>query len=466
MDISENLKQNLEYFKQELNVKQNFDIVYRDFKIMDKNACMFFIDGFVPDNSIGRLFEAFKQMNNTDFMANAEEFCARCIPFCDVSLESSSEIITTGILSGRVAVFVEGFNKAAMVDIRTYPQRSTAEPNKEQVMRGSKDGFVETLVLNAALLRRRIRTPDFCVEHFEVGKISKTDVALCYIKSRVNKKVLEKIRNKINSIETPALTMNQQSLADLLVKKRWLNPFPKFRYTERVDTASAQIMEGNIAILVDNAPSVMMLPNSLFDMMEEANDFYFPPITGTYLRLIRYLIAILTTIATPLWLLFLQNPQWIPEWLEFIKVSDPVNIPVIIQLLILEVAVDGLKLASLNTPSMMTTTLSMIGGIIVGDFAVKTGWFAPECMLYMAFVAIANFSLPSYELSYALKFMRIITLILTALFNVWGFAAGVIINLLSICFNKTATGYSYLYPLIPFNWKVLKRKFVRVQLEK
>ena len=158
----------------------------------------------------------------------------------------------------------------------------------------------------------------------------------------------------------------------------------------------------------------------------------------------------------------MYNPEWIPRSLDFIKINDPINIPLVVQLLILEFAIDGLKLASLNTPSMLSTPLSVVAGIVLGDFTVSSGWFNAETMLYMAFVAIANYSQASYELGYALKFLRILMLILTGLFNVWGFVIGIIITIVAITCNKTISGESYLYPLIPFNGRELTRRFLRI----
>ena len=160
----------------------------------------------------------------------------------------------------------------------------------------------------------------------------------------------------------------------------------------------------------------------------------------------------------------LNNPQWVPEWLDFILKSDDNTVPVLFQLLLLELAIDGLKLAAVNTPTVLSTPLSVIAGIIVGEFAVKSGWFNSESMLYMAFVSVATYSQASFEMGYALKFMRILTLVLTAAFNVWGFAAGLIVSLGMVAFNKTISGKSFLYPLIPFDGKMLKRKIFRVRL--
>ena len=187
-----------------------------------------------------------------------------------------------------------------------------------------------------------------------------------------------------------------------------------------------------------------ILPTSIFDMIEEANDYYFPTLTGLYLKFSRTLITIMTVFLTPVFLLFMQNLNWLPKAFDFVAVKDMVNIPLIFQLLILEIAIDGLRLAALNTPSMLSTPLSVIAGLVMGEFSVKSGWFNAEVMLYMAFVAVANYTQPNFELGYALKFMRLQLLILTALFNWVGFAAGCIIVIISLCFNKTLSGRNYL----------------------
>ena len=464
LDLS--IKVNINNMKTLLNTNHNFDIVFRDFRIFNKDACMFLVDGYVKDESVSKLYQSFERVTDDKYLSNARVFAAHCIPYGDISLDDDMDNLAISILSGRIVIIIDGFDRAIVIDVRSYPQRQTAEPEKEKVMRGSKDGFVEALVLNCALLRRRIRSVKLCIDYTQIGKTSKTDVGICYLSDRVDQKLLKRVMTRIEKIKnTDALTMNQQSLADLLVGRSWMNPFPKFRYTERVDTACAQILEGDIIIIVDNAPSAMMLPLSFFDGMEEANDFYFPPITGSYLKLVRYFIVLVMTFATPFWYLFIQNPGIVPPPLQFVLIDTATNVPIIIQILLLEIMIDGLKLASLNTPSMMTTTMGIIGGIIVGDFAVESGWFSAEVLLYMAIIATATFTLPSYEVSFALKFMRIIILILTAIFNIWGFVAGVVISILFVVLNKTTAGFTYLYPLIPFDGKKLMQKFFRLKQE-
>lgn len=465
MKISNDLHETIALLKQKTYAEQNFDVVYRTIEICGRLSCLFFIDGFVKDEIMEKLMEFFYSVDAPEKLLDAHTFSQNCVPYVEVTLEDEVDTIITQMLSGVSILMVDGFDRAVLIDSRTYPQRPTGEPDKDKVFRGSKDGFVETLIFNTALIRRRIRDPELRMEYYQIGTSSKTDVALCYIGTRVDSQLLEKIRKKLSTIKIDALTMNQESLAEALIRHRWYNPFPKFKYTERPDTTAAQILEGDIVLLVDNSPSALILPVTIFDVIEEANDFYFPPITGTYLRLTRFMVTFLTTVLTPTWLLLLQYPDRIPAWLAFIKVDDPVNIPIFIQLLILEFAIDGLKLASLNTPTMLTTTLSMMGAVIVGDFAVKSGWFSAQSMLYMALVAIANYAQPGYELSYALKFMRVILLVLTGLFALWGYVAGCVLIVVILASNRTISGQSYLYPLFPFNWKDFKKKLLRIRVD-
>ena len=462
--MSTSLSENMNYLNKFLSVDTNFDVVYRVIRIGGREACMYFIDGFCKDEMMQKMLQYFLDLKEVDMPATAHVMSNCSLPYVEVDLHDEWAQITYFIMSGVFALFIDGYDKCLLIDSRTYPSRGVEEPEKDKVLRGSKDGFVETIVFNTALIRRRIRSEQLCMEMLHAGNSSQTDIVLCYMDDRVDHAFLEKIKTRINEIQVDALTMNQESLAECLYKKKWYNPFPKFKFTERPDTAAAQILEGDIVILVDNSPSAMITPTSIFDIVEEADDYYFPPITGTYLRLSRFLIAIITYIMTPTFLLLMQRPEWIPAGFEFIKVKDATNIPLIWQFLILELAIDGLRLAAVNTPNMLSTPLSVMAALVLGEFSVNSGWFNSEVMLYMAFVAIANYTQASYELSYAIKFMRIINLILTAIFGLWGYIAAIILLLAAIATNRTVSGKSYIYPLIPFNLKQLSKRLFRYRL--
>lgn len=442
--VTASVKENVAYMNQILPVKDSFDLVQRDLVIGEREASFFFIDGFMKDEVMLKIMDSFLSVTKGDMPGSATGFARQCLPYVEVDTVSDFDQVLRNLLSGTTCLFIDGYESCIVIDCRTYPARNVGEPEKDKSLRGSRDGFVETIVFNTALIRRRIRDPHLVMQMLEIGTSSRTDVALCYMSDRADEALLKNITKKLQAIHTDDLRMNQQSLAEELFKRKWFNPFPKFKFTERPDTAAACLLEGKVVILVDNSPSAMILPTSILDIIEEANDYYFPTLTQVYLKLSRGLITFLTVFLTPVFLLFMQNLDWLPEVFRFVAIRDTVNIPLVFQLLMLELAIDGLRLAALNTPSMLSTPLSVIAGIVMGEFSVQSGWFNSEVMLYMAFVAVANYTQPNFELGYALKFMRLLLLMLTALFNWAGFAAGCVIVICSICFNRTLSGRSYL----------------------
>lgn len=464
-NLTADIKANIAAISGKLPVDRCFDIIFRKFEVGGKEACLYGIDGFVKDDTLLRILQGLMGVKPEALPNTPQRFMDKLIPYGETAVVQTVEEVLQSVFMGMTCIVIDGYSACFTIDCRTYPARGVDEPLKEKVLRGSRDGFVETIVFNTALIRRRIRDTNLIMEIMQMGSSSKTDIAVCYMDNRVDHELLDKIRKRIENMEVDALTMNQESLAECLFPGRWFNPFPKFKYTERPDTTAAHILEGNIAILVDNSPSAMLLPSSVFDILEEADDYYFPPITGTYLRLSRTFITILAMVLTPTWLLLMQNTDWIPDWLSFINIKEEVYVPIILQLLLLELAIDGLRLASLNTPSMLTTPLSVIAALVIGEFSVKSGWFNSETMLYMAFVSLANYTQSNFELGYAIKFMRVILLILTALFNLPGYIAGLILMFCCIVFNKTIAGKSYIYPLIPFNWQEWKRRMFRTRLK-
>lgn len=446
-----------------LRLDKSFDVVARTLTTGGRRAVLYFVDGFAKDDIMEKILEFLMSAEPEDLkgLMTTEEFSDSFIPYVEATCEDSPEKIVTDVLSGTLCLLVEGYPQAVMIDARTYPGRDVREPDDDHVLRGSRDGFVETLVFNTALIRRRIRDPALTMDIMQIGRKSKTDVVLCYMDGSVDETMLNAVRDKLKAIDIGTLTMAQESLAECLLHPQWWNPFPKIRYSERPDTVAASITEGTIAILVDNSPSVMLLPTSFFAFFQGTNDYYFPPLVGSYLRIVRILIFLLTLTLTPVWYLLVSTPEIVPPWLSFVLIEEPNEVPIIVQLLIIEFIIDGLKLASLNTPSVLSNSFSVVAALVLGDFAVQAKWFVPEVVLFMAFVAISNFAQPSFELGYAFKLFRVFLLVLTALFHVWGFLGGLLIMLLMLGFSQTVSGRCYLYPLIPFNLKALSRLLLR-----
>lgn len=467
MKLTSNLQDNLHSLKAILPIGKSFDILEKVLKIHGRTFYLYFLDGFAKDTNleyIRRDIYALPQ-DTLDHIHNAEELIQLAISSIEVVTETDIDKLITALLSGQTILLFDGSSSAAVIDLRTYPTRSINEPEKEKTIRGARDGFVETIVFNTALIRRRVRDPHLIFEMMSIGSLSHTDVAIGYLSNKVNKKALKKVKQLLEDLQIKSLTMGDQTLIEAVHADSWINPFPKARYTERPDVASAQVSEGKIVILVDNSPTAIIVPTGIFDFTQDVDDYYVPVLTGNYLRFVRYVILIFNLFLTPLYVLIVNNEQYLPSSLTFLLPDDPLNVALFVQFLVLEVAVDGLKIASLNTPSSLGTSLSVIGGLILGEYAVKTGWLIPHSIFYMSIVALSSFTQPSIELTYAIKFMRILLLLGAGLFNIWGFAIALIIDIIFIATTKSFSGESYLYPLVPFNWSALKTLLFRTKVK-
>ena len=465
MDFSFDFDENVRLIDEKLRVDESFDIIKREMEISSKRVVMYYIDGFVTAAIMQKLMMHLTSVK--DFGDNTEgsaiKFAKTSIPSVEVDPVFDVDTLITMVLSGCSAVLADGFgNGAIIVDARSYPARVTEEPGTDRVMRGARDGFVETLIFNTAMIRRRIRDTNLTMKYLSVGEKSKTDISVVYLKEKADPVLVKSIIEKIQKIKTDALPMGHQSLVECLIKKPFLNPFPRVRCTERPDCACASILEGSVIVLCDTSPEAIILPTSIFDFLQDTDDYYFTPVTGTYLRLVRQLVFWGAVVLTPVWYYLVTNPQVVPEWLYFIVPEDTGAVPILLQLLLVEFVVDGLKLASLNTPSVMSNSFGVIGGLLLGDFAVEVGWLSADVIFYMAIVSMASFTQSNYELGYALKFVRIITLCLVALLGAWGLLIGALIGIILVVTTKTINGKrSYLYPLFPFNPVAMSRLIFR-----
>ena len=412
-------------------------------------------------------------------------------------------------------MLVEGLDRIIIMDCRDYPSRSVEEPDKEKTLRGAKDGFTENFMDNVALIRRRIRDNNLIFKSYNVGSVSKADVAVVYLKNKADMELIKKLDKCLKAMAPGAagssqfgtgfadrqsatgsagfadrtspsgeasrqaklkkarrggrevLSVADQSLLERLLAAlgaaNRLNPFPKVRYTQRPDIIAAHLAEGKAAIIVDNSPTVMLLPISVFEFFQDVDDYYFPKLTGNYFRLIRILNFFVILFLTPVYFLLVEYKDFTPEVLQFFVPAEDFAIPVFWQFILLEIAVDGLKLASLNTPSSLGMSLSVIGALILGEFSIDSGWFISQTILCMAVVALAAFTQPSIELSYAMKFGRILMLIGAEVFGIFGVIGAFAAYVAVMAATNTISGKSYLYPLIPFNGAALKRLLFRTK---
>ncbi|MFA5528195.1 MAG: spore germination protein [Peptostreptococcales bacterium] len=462
MKISDNLQDNIKIIKERLPLDKSFDVIGRELNFGCTQGYLVFIDGFVKDDIMLWLLEKLQSLpDKKTKVNNLEKWIQSHIGYVETETISDFDQLEFSVLSGAVVLLLEDQTEAILIDARTYPARGPEEPELEKVTRGSKDGLVETIIFNTALIRRRLRDPKLIFEMTHVGTRSKTDIAIGYIDDLVEKKLLYQVKKKLENIEVDSLVMGEKSLEELLIKKKWYDPLPQAKFTERPDVVAAHLNEGHIAILVDTSPSVMLLPVTFFHFTQHSEDYYQNPLIGTYIRWIRFLAIFCSLILTPLWLQLVEHKDLLPEALQFIGPKEEVMIPLFAQFILLEIGLDIIRLASIHTPSSLSNSLAIIGGLILSQFAVDVGWFVPETILYMAIVGISTFATPSIEFSQAIRIFRMFLLIFSGLFNTIGFVIALIIILIIIFTTKTFSGIRYTWPLIPFNKEALANVLLR-----
>ncbi|MPW24557.1 spore germination protein [Alkalibaculum sp. M08DMB] len=462
MKLVYDIEKNIATVKEIIGIDRSFDIAGREFLIGDKKAYLVFVDGFAKDDTMLHIMKALQKIDKKDLKKDTiSRLLNKEISYIEVDTFDDISKMELSVLSGAIALILDGEKQGIIIDARTYPVRSPQEPDTEKVTRGARDSFVETIVFNTALIRRRVRDPKLYFEIQNVGKRSKTDVVIGYIDDLIDHGLLEKIRKQIEDVNVDALVMAEKTLVELMVKSRWYNPLPQVKFTERPDVVAAHLMEGHFAIIVDTSPSVMLLPVSIFHFTQHAEDYYQNIVVGTYLRWVRFLGMFASLYTIPLWLLLVYNRNLLPEFLQFIGPNETGEIPIFLQFLILELGLGILKIASIHTPNALSTSLGIIGGLLIGDLAIKVGWFSPETILYTVVSVVGTFANPSVEFGMAITIFRILLLVLTGLFSIPGFIIGNMFILYIICTTSSFDHKKYTWPLYPFDWSALKSVLIR-----
>ncbi|NLJ72765.1 MAG: spore germination protein [Syntrophomonadaceae bacterium] len=459
--LDKDYNKNLDFLKKELGEGDSFDVIVREFKVLNKRCALIGIDGFIKDDVLIFVIKSLNGLRKKNFLINdLKEQLENTIPYIELSSEKQIDKLLYAVLSGSVLLIIDSLDAAFIIDARTYPSRNPEEPELERIVRGSRDGFTETIVFNTALIRRRIRDPKLRIKLLNVGKRSKSDVCVCYIEDIANPDLVESIIGKIEAIEIDAIPMAEKSIEELITPGSVWNPFPKVRYTERPDVAATHLLEGHILIMVDTSPSVIIAPVTYFHHVQHAEEYRQNPAVGVYIRWVRFLGIFASVFITPLWLLFVLSPELLPEALKFIGPEKVGKIPIFVQFLIAEVSLDLIRMAAIHTPSPLATALGVIAALLIGDLAVTIGLLAPEVIIYTAIVAVGAFSTPSYEMSMANRLVRLFILIGTGFFKLPGFIITSILSLLLVGFTKSF-GVPYLWPLIPFDFRALKIIIIR-----
>lgn len=444
-----------------LGVGVTFDVAQHEFNIGQKKIFLYYINGFADNALVTQILRDLNNLQEQDMQSNVyEKLYHQYIPFFQLATVKLIDEFIDKLLVGQVGLIIDGESKAIIMDAKTYPGRQPEEPDTERVVRGAHDGFTETLVINTALTRRRIRDERLRFEVLQIGSRSKTDVAIAYLDQVANPRLIETIKDKLKSVQIDGVPMAEKTVEEFILGHS-LNPFPLVRYTERPDVAAIHLLEGHVLVYVDTSPSVMITPTTYFHHVQHAEEYRQRPVVGAYLRWVRFFGILASIFLLPLWLLLAQNPHYIPEALDFIGIKKMGKVPLVAQFLFAEVGLDLMRMAAIHTPTPLATAMGLIAAILIGEVAINVGLFSPEVILYLAIAAIGTFATPSYELSLANRLVRIFLVIMVGLFSVPGFVVGIFLVLLTLALTRSLDT-PYLWPLIPFDGKALKGILVRL----
>lgn len=448
--IFANLADNEAYLKEKIGIGTSFDLGIRKVYILKKEVHIYYCNGLCDTQYLIELLKQIVQINDRERQtAQAKQILENRLVHQQVSSVDNLNEAIDKLLSGLIVILLEGETSGFIVDVRSYPGRQPQEPDTEKVVRGARDGYVENIIVNTALTRRRIRDERLRFEIIQVGERSKTDVCIAYIKDVADPGLVELVKKEIQQIKIDGLTMGDKTIEEFLVKQGY-NPYPLVRYTERPDVAATHLLEGHVIIMVDTSPSVIITPTTFFHHVQHAEEYRQNPAVGTFVRWVRFLGILASLFLLPLWVLFVLDPSLLPEKLSYIGPNKHTNIPVIVQIFIADFGIEFLRMAAIHTPTPLSTAMGLIAAVLIGQIAIDVGLFVPEVILYVAVAAIGSFATPSYELSIANKIARLALALAVAVFKVPGLVIGTTVYLIWLV-RIRSLNTPYLWPFIPFD---------------
>ncbi|WP_430791370.1 spore germination protein [Virgibacillus flavescens] len=452
---------NESFMKERIGIGVSFDLGFRELIVLKKKVQMYYLTGLCDTSVILEIIKKLIDINdNESNKQKIPEIIKNRLVHQQVEAVKTIDESVDELLSGLTVLFIDGEKQAFVIDVRNYPGRSPQEPDSEQVIRGSRDGYTENIIENTALTRRRIRDARLRNEMLKVGERSKTDVCVSYLQDIADDGLVKEIKEKIQAIEVDGITMADKAVEEFIIKRKW-SPYPLVRYTERPDIAANHLLEGHVLITVDTSPSIIILPTTYFHHLQHAEEFRQAPAVGTFIRWCRYIGIIMSIFLLPFWLLLVMDPYLLPKEISFIGLKEEGNIPVYIQLILGDLGIEFLRMAAIHTPTPLSTAMGLIAAVLIGQIAIEVGMFSPEVILYISIAAIGSYVTPSYELSAANKLLRILLVIITASFGLVGFTVGFTLFMLFLTSLKSIRT-PYLWPLLPFNLKAMFQVIFRV----
>lgn len=401
---------------------------------------------FLFENSVvGKLLNQFCLMSGKDILESLEK---NALGISDMTTFDTVEEAADAMFTGDVILFVDGFDKAVKIPDKGYPAMTIQEPASEKVIRGSKEGFVDSIKVNTALVRKRLRTPKLKVEEVKAGTRSNTNVDIVYMEDLVYESLLEEVRKRLGRYEIDGIL--DSGMIEQLSEEKWYSPFPQFQTTQRPDRAAMAVLEGRVVLFVDNSPTALILPSDYNSFIKTSDDYYNRWEIASFGRLIRYMAAFFAMTIPGLYLAVTNfHTQILPTTLlmSFAAARQGVPFPAVVEVLLMEIAFELLREAGVRLPGAMGNTIGIVGGLIIGQAAVEANIVSPIVVIVVAFTALCSFAIPNEEFASAFRILKFGFIFLCSWLGFYGFLYGLLLLLIHLSHLKSF-GIPYLMPFV------------------
>ncbi|WP_369901224.1 spore germination protein [Bacillus manliponensis] len=464
-ELEQNISVNEEVLKQVFD--NCSDIVFRPILINSQTKMLLiYIDGLVDAKIVEQvvlkpmMFEGLPNgLKSVDSIGEIIE--DQLIAVSQVKTVSKVHEVIEGVLKANIVILTDGENQALVADLKGFEKRSIEEPAAEISVRGPRDGFTETLRVNTSLVRRRIRSPRLKMEPYSIGELSQTDVVIAYIEGIAPNSVLDEVRQRIQRIQIDGVL--ESAFIEEFIEDQPFSPFPQIQNTERPDAVCASLLEGKVAILVDNTPFVLIVPMTFWTGLQAAEDYYERSIYTTFIRWIRLVLINISLFLPSLYVAITTfHPKLIPTNLliSIASAREGIPFPAVIEALMMEFLFEGLREAGVRLPKPIGSAVSIVGALVIGQAAVQAGIISAPLVIVVATTGIASFAFPRYNLGTAYRMLRFPMLLLAGMLGLYGIAISTLAILIHLT-NIRSFGIPYLSPVAPQTPRDLKDVLLR-----
>lgn len=446
-----------------------YDVKYRRFKLNTvpaRAACLVFIENMVEVRSLEEhVLSAIlaKPLGagtaGRDLM---QTLCDSLVETLETAFMEEFETAVQAVLNGSAVLLVDGVNRAIRVHVKKLERRAINESDTETVIRGPRDAFVEVLAVNVTLLRRRLQTPALKLEKMHIGTSTQTEVVVAYLEGVAEPKIVAEVKNRLGKIDIDGV-LESAYIEEFIEDVPW-SPFPQIDSTERPDKVAAGLLEGQVAVLVDNTPFVLLMPVTFVRFLYAAEDYYSRAIYATFTRLVRFLslnVALILPAAYVAIVTFHQELLPTNLLLSIAAGREPVPFPAFLEALLMETTFEILREAGIRLPRPVGQATSIVGALVIGNAAVSAGLVSPAMVIVVSLTALASFIIPTPSGAYAVRILRFPLMFFAAALGFFGVMVALMAILTHLC-TLRSFGVPYLSLIAPIHMKGLKDSFVRV----